>query len=256
MNRLRDKTVLITGASAGIGEACAQAFAAQGSALILWARREDRLRALAEELTKAHGVAVRTAAVDVRDRVAVDAAVEQIDATPDILVNNAGLASGLDMLHEGSFDDWDRMIDTNFKGLLNVSRAIIPGMVARNSGHVINIGSVAGHMVYPRGNVYCATKYAVRALSEGMSIDLAGTRVRVSSVDPGATETEFSLVRFAGDEKRANAVYEGFQPLTGDDVADAVIYVANTPPHVMVSGLVVQATAQRNPYVLTREEAK
>lgn len=254
MNRLQGKTVLITGASAGIGEACARAFAQNDASLILWARREDRLRVLADELTERHGVKVQTEVVDVRDHSAVGSAVGRFAGTPDVLVNNAGLAAGLSVLHEGEDSDWDRMIDTNVKGLLNVTRAILPGMVARDAGHVINIGSVAGHMVYPKGNVYNATKFAVRALSEGMSLDLVGTNVRISSVDPGATETEFALVRFGGDASRAKSVYEGFRPLAAADVADAVVYVANTPPHVMVATLVIQATAQRNPYVIAREK--
>jgi len=258
MNRIRDKVILITGASAGFGEACARQCAGQGARLVLWARRLDRLQTLARGLESQHGVAVRTDAVDVRDRDAVARAVDSLVAeglVPDVLVNNAGLAAGLDLLHEGDPDDWDRMIDTNVKGLLNVSRRVLPLMVERNSGHVVNIGSVAGHMVYPKGNVYNATKFAVRALSEGMSLDLVGTKVRVSSVDPGAAETEFSLVRFHGDAARAKAVYDGFEPLGAADVADAVLYVINTPPHVTIADLVIMPTVQRNPYVLHRGDA-
>jgi serine 3-dehydrogenase len=174
---------------------------------------------------------------------------------PDVLVNNAGLASGLNPVHEGDYDDWDAMIDTNLKGLLNVTREVLPLMVERDCGHVINIGSVAGYIAYPKGNVYNATKFAVRGLTEAMNVDLFGTRVRMSSVDPGAAETEFSIVRFHGDEERAKHIYDGFQPLTAEDIADAVWYVANAPDHVNVSKLVMLPTAQRNPYLIHREES-
>jgi len=255
MNRVRDKQVLITGATAGIGEAVARQFAEAGSRLILWGRREDRLVALKNDIEKQHGVSVHIESVDVRGRERGISVAESMnsDGGPDILVNNAGLAAGLDKLHEGDHDDWDRMIDTNIKGLLNVSRAVIPMMVAANSGHIINIGSIAGHIVYPKGNVYNATKFAVRALTEAMNVDLLDTEVRVSSVDPGACDTEFSLVRFHGDKERARTVYNGFEPLQAEDVADAVLYVANTPQHVTISDLVVLPTAQRNPYLIQRE---
>jgi 3-hydroxy acid dehydrogenase / malonic semialdehyde reductase len=256
MNRIQGKLVLVTGASSGIGEACARRFAAEGADLALWARREDRLRRLAQDLAREHGVAVRLAAVDVRDRDAVAAEVAaSLEAVgpPHILLNNAGLAAGLDPLQSGDFDDWDRMIETNITGLLNVTRLLLPAMIDAGRGHVINIGSTAGHMVYPRGNVYAATKFAVRALSDGLNLDLAGTPLRVSSVDPGFVDTEFSLVRFRGDEERAEGVYRGFQPLSGDDVADAVLYVANLPPHASVARLVLQPTAQRNVYVVDRQ---
>lgn len=249
---------LVTGASAGIGEACAARFAAEGHDLALWARRLDRLDELAGQLTLEHGTNVHTAAVDVRDRSAVTAAAEELlgaAGVPDVLVNNAGLASGLDFVHEGDADDWERMIDTNLKGLLYVTRAILPRMVERRGGHVINIGSTAGHQVYPRGNVYNATKFGVKALTKGMNIDVAGSGVRVSSVDPGFVETEFSVVRFHGDSDRAEAVYEGFEPLTAADVADAVWYVASRPPHVNVFDLVVTPTAQRDAFVVDRAES-
>lgn len=248
--------ILITGASAGIGEACARRFAAEGAELILWARRLDRLDRLADELEQQHGRHVHAAAVDVRDRdgvlSAVDALVEA-GAVPDVLVNNAGLASGLAAVQDGSFEDWDRMIDTNVKGLLNVTRAVLPHMIHAGRGHVVNIGSTAGHMVYPKGNVYNATKFAVKALTEGINIDVAGTPIRVSSVDPGYVETEFSVVRFAGDEDRARKVYEGFRPLDPADIADAVHYVVSAPPHVNVAQMIVMPTAQRNAYVLDRD---
>jgi serine 3-dehydrogenase len=258
MNRLAGKRVLITGASAGIGEACARRFAQQGAHLLLSARRLDRVRALADALSREHGVEVRADALDVTDRAAVAAYVadlEAADTLPDILVNNAGKAKGLDRIHEASLDDWDEMIDTNLKGVLYMTRAILPHMVARDSGHVINIGSIAGRWAYPRGGVYNATKFGLRALTEGMNMDLLGTRVRVSSVDPGMTETEFSEVRFDGDAERAKEVYAGTTPLTGDDVADALIYVANTPEHVDIFQLVLMPTAQRSAGLVHRPGA-
>jgi serine 3-dehydrogenase len=241
---LTNKIVLITGASAGIGAACARAFAAEGCRLILAARRLDRLEKLAGELS-AEALPIE---LDVRQREAVDAAVADLPAAwreIDILVNNAGLSRGLEPLHTGDPRDWEEMIDTNIKGLLWVSRAVIPGMVARDRGHVINIGSVAGHEVYPNGNVYCATKYAVNALNKGMQIDLKGTMVRVTSVDPGMVETEFSLVRFRGDGQRAGSVYRNFPPLSPADVAESVVFCATRPPHVNISELLIWPTDQR-----------
>lgn len=255
MNRIEGKLALVTGASSGIGEACARRFAAEGADVALWARREDRLDRLANELAREHGVTVHMDTVDVRDREAVrGAAASLLDGAgpPHVLVNNAGLASGFDRVQEGDFEDWDRMIDTNVRGLLHVTRLLLPAMIDAGRGHVINIGSTAGHMVYPKGNVYNATKFAVTALTEAINLDLAGTPLRVSSVDPGFVETEFSVVRFHGDEERASGVYEGFQPLSGDDVADAVFYCANLPPHANVLRLVLQPTAQRNVYVVDR----
>lgn len=255
MNRIQGKTVLVTGATSGIGRACAQAFAEKGARLVLAARREARLEEVAEAL-RAHGTVVVTRVLDVRDREDVLLFAEELDGqglVPDVLVNNAGLASGLSKVHEGDFEDWDRMLDTNVKGLLNVTRAVLPLMVARDAGHVVNIGSIAGRMAYPGGNVYNASKFAVRALNDAMNIDLAGTRIRVSSVDPGAVETEFSEVRFHGDRDQAAKVYEGYQPLTAEDIADAVLYVTNAPEHVNVQSLLIMPTAQRNPYLLHRE---
>ena len=256
MSRIAGKLALVTGASAGIGLACAERFAAMGAHLVLWARRADRLEAAAGGLRRAHGVTVRTTTVDVRDRAAVEQAASALVAAgvvPDILVNNAGLAAGLDKLQDGDPDDWDRMIDTNIKGLLYVSRAFLPHMVARGRGHVVNLGSLAGHQTYPKGNVYGATKYAVRALTEGMSLDLVGTPIRVSSVDPGLVETEFSVVRFGGDAARAKAVYQGMQPLTAADVADVIAYVVDLPEHMNVLDVVLMPVAQRSTQIVHRE---
>ena len=255
MARIHGKLALVTGASSGIGLSCARRFAADGANLVLWARRKDRLDKLASELGKANGIAVRTAAVDVRDRAAVSRAVEALAAeglVPDILLNNAGLAAGFAKLHEGDPADWYRMIDTNLKGLLNVTRAVLPLMVKRGTGHVVNIGSTAGHQVYQGGSVYNATKFGVRALTEALSLDVAGTRVRISGVDPGHVETEFALVRFAGDAAKAKQVYDGFRPLSPDDVADAVAYVVNLPEHVNVLDIVVVPAAQRSVTVIDR----
>jgi len=248
---LKAKTVLITGASAGIGKACAHSFAEAGARLILAARRAENLSQLADELATAHNTECHLLTLDVRDRLAVNAAIEDLPTewtTIDILINNAGLSRGLDKVHEGDFTDWEEMIDTNIKGLLWVSRAVMPGMVARDCGQVINIGSVAGRQVYPGGNVYCATKHAVKALTQGMRIDLMGTRVKASSVDPGLVETEFSAVRFRGDTDRAGQTYLNFPPLQAQDVADAVIFCATRPPHVVVQDMLIMPNDQATVY--------
>ncbi len=241
------KIVLVTGASSGIGAACAEAFAQAGCRLLLVARRGDRLVDLAGRLREEHGAEVVSDALDVRDRAAVEAWVELL-AEPwrriDILVNNAGLARGLAPLHEGEVADWEEMIDTNLKGLLYVTRTVLPGMVARGRGHVINIGSIAGHEVYPGGNVYCATKHAVAAVNRALAIDTLGTGVRVSSVDPGMVETEFSLVRFHGDAERADGVYRGIEALRAGDVADAVLFCATRPEHANVREMILMPAAQ------------
>ncbi len=244
---LKNKIALITGASAGIGRACARVFAREGARLILAARRLNRLLDLSKELSDEFGVDCYVLELDVRDREAVEAAVSGLPAPwkeIDILVNNAGLSRGLDKVHEGEPAGYDEMIDTNLKGLLWMSRAVIPGMVERDRGHVINIGSIAGRQVYPGGSVYCATKHAVRAVTEGMRLDLNGTRVRVSSVDPGMVETEFSLVRFWGDKERADQVYRNFPPLKPEDVAEAVLFCATRPPHVNVQEILLMPTDQ------------
>ena len=241
------RTVVVTGASAGIGAACATAFAAHGARLVLVARRLDRVEALGRGLAERHGVEVLTGVLDVRDRTAVDAWAASLEGPwgeVEVLVNNAGLARGLSPLQDGDPDDWDEMVDTNVKGLLYVTRALLPGMVTRGRGHLIMIGSIAGHEVYPGGNVYCATKHAVAALTRSIAIDTLGTGVRVSSVDPGLVETEFSTVRFHGDDAKAAAVYRGLQPLRPEDVADAVLYCAGLPPHVNVREMVLMPSAQ------------
>lgn len=256
--RIAGRLALITGASSGIGAAIARRFAADGCHLALWARRAERLAALARDLAAAHGVRVAVAPVDVRDRAAVNVAARQLLGTgaagvPDILVNNAGLAAGLAKVHEGEPDDWDRMIDTNLKGVLNVSRAVLPEMVRRGTGHVVNIGSTAGHQVYPSGNVYNATKFGLKALSEGMNLDVAGTMIRVSAVDPGHVRTEFAAVRYKGDEAKVEKTYEGFRPLSPDDVADLVAYIVNLPDHVNVADAIVLPTAQRSVHLIHRD---
>lgn len=247
MYSLNGKIILITGASSGIGEACARAFAAQEARLILAARRVERLEKLRSVLFMRYGALVHTLTLDVRDQAAVAEAISGLPAewgAIEVLVNNAGLSRGLDKLHEGSLADWEEMIDTNLKGLLYVTRAVLPGMVQRRRGHVINIGSIAGHQAYPGGNVYCATKFAVNGLTQGLRIDTLGTGVRVSTVDPGMVETEFSVVRYHGDETRAAKTYTGVTPLTGADVAEAVIFCATRPAHVNINEVIIMPTDQ------------
>lgn len=249
---LKDKIVLITGASSGIGAACARAFAGAGARLLLCARRLDRLQAMAGELN----VPCHCFALDVRDQSAVQTAIAGLPdewQAIDILVNNAGLSRGLTKLHEYDLQDVDEMVDTNVKGLVYVTRAVVPGMVARQRGHVINIGSIAGHAVYPNGAVYCATKAAVKSISEGLKMDLNGTPVRVTSVDPGLVETEFSIVRFHGDVARAKKVYEGLRPLTGEDVADVVLFCATRPPHININDVVMMPVAQASATLVHRQ---
>ncbi len=252
MNELNNKIAFITGASSGIGEAITRKFSEAGARLILAARRIDRLQRLAAELkTDTHLIQL-----DVRNQPDVEKAVNDLPQNwqaVDILVNNAGLSRGLDKLYEGRLSDWEEMIDTNVKGLLYVSRAVIPGMVQRDRGHVINIGSIAGHQVYPAGNVYCATKHAVNAITQGMLLDLADTAVKVSTIDPGLAETEFSKVRFHGDSERADKVYRGFKPLRGEDIADAVFWVVSRPDHVQIAEMIIFPTAQRSATTVRKE---
>lgn len=248
------KVALITGATSGIGEACARKFANGGYDLVITGRNVDRLKAV-EQQTRQLGADVLALEFDVRDRKAAAAAVESLKgkwAVIDVLINNAGLALGLDKEYEGDLDDWETMVDTNVKGLLTMTRLIVPGMVERNKGHVINIGSVAGDAAYAGGSVYCATKAAVKAITDGLRIDVAHTAVRVTNVKPGLVETNFSVVRFHGDKQRADNVYKGIKPLTGDDIADVAFYAASAPEHVQVAEVLVLATHQANGTVVDR----
>lgn len=252
------KIVLITGATSGIGEACARKFAQGGYDVIITGRRAQLLANLKKEL-EAEGVRVLALAFDVRNRNAATAAINSLPLEwqqIDVLINNAGLALGLEPEYEGSFEDWETMIDTNIKGLLTMTRLIVPRMVKRDSGHVINIGSVAGDAAYAGGNVYCGTKAAVKTITDGLRIDLAHTSVRVTNVKPGLVETHFSNVRFHGDDARADKVYEGVKPLTGADIAEVVFYAASAPAHVQIAEVLVLATHQANGSVLHRNTSK
>ncbi|MEN9202400.1 MAG: SDR family oxidoreductase [Thermostichus sp. DG_1_6_bins_120] len=247
--------VLITGASSGIGAACATLFARSGARLILVARRQERLKELALNLEQAYGNQPYLLTLDVRDGEAVRRVLEALPpewAAIDILINNAGLSRGLNQLHTGVVQDWEEMIDTNLKGLLYVTRAVLPGMVERGRGHVVNVGSIAGRQTYPGGNVYCATKAAVRALSEGLKLDLLGTPIRVTEIQPGIVETEFSEVRFRGDSARAAAVYQGLTPLTAMDVAEVVLFATSRPPHVNISEILLVPTDQASTTLVHR----
>ncbi|WP_254566498.1 SDR family oxidoreductase [Oscillatoria sp. HE19RPO] len=255
MVSLKGKIVLITGASSGIGAACAQLFAQAGANLILAARRLERVQELGTQLEQQYQIQTHVLGLDVCDRQAVDATLNHLPDPwnqIDILVNNAGLSRGLSKLHEGSIDDWEEMLDTNVKGLLYVTRAVVPGMVERQSGHVVNIGSIAGRVAYPGGNVYCASKAAVRAISDGLKQDLIGTPVRVTEIEPGLVETEFSLVRFHGDCDRAEKVYQDLTPLTGEDIADLVLFSVTRPPHVNISEMLVVPVDQANATLVHR----
>lgn len=252
------KIVLITGATSGIGEACARKFAKGGYDVIITGRRAQLLANLKKEL-EAEGVRVLALAFDVRNRKAATAAINSLPLEwqqIDVLINNAGLALGLEPEYEGSFEDWETMIDTNIKGLLTMTRLVVPRMVKRDSGHVINIGSVAGDAAYAGGNVYCGTKAAVKTITDGLRIDLAHTSVRVTNVKPGLVETHFSNVRFHGNDARAEKVYEGVKPLTGDDIAEVVFYAASAPAHVQIAEVLVLATHQANGSVLHRDTSK
>ncbi|WP_455071675.1 SDR family oxidoreductase [Prevotella melaninogenica] len=252
------KIVLITGATSGIGEACARKFAQGGYDVIITGRRAQLLANLKKEL-EAEGVRVLALAFDVRNRNAATAAINSLPLEwqqIDVLINNAGLALGLEPEYEGSFEDWETMIDTNIKGLLTMIRLVVPRMVKRDSGHVINIGSVAGDAAYAGGNVYCGTKAAVKTITDGLRIDLAHTSVRVTNVKPGLVETHFSNVRFHGNDARAEKVYEGVKPLTGADIAEVVFYAASAPAHVQIAEVLVLATHQANGSVLHRDTSK
>lgn len=241
------KTALITGATSGIGEACATLFAREGYQLIIVARRAERLQQLTDQLKQAYHVQILSIEADVRDKVALQEKFESIPAEwkkVDVLVNNAGLSQGLDPIQNGNTDDWDTMIDTNVKGLLYVSKIVSNWMIQNKKGHIINIGSIAGKEVYPNGNVYCASKHAVDALNKGMRIDLLPHGIKVTAINPGMVETEFSLVRFKGDADRAKAVYQGLEPLVAADIADAIWFVVSRPAHVNINDMIIMPTAQ------------
>lgn len=255
MGKLTGRTVFITGASAGIGEACAHAFAAEGARLLLAARRVDRLEKMQQPLLAEGATGAHVLGLDVRDRAKVDETIAELPAEwreIDVLVNNAGLSRGLEKFYTGSVDDWEEMIDTNVKGLLYVTRAVTPGMVKRKFGHVINLGSTAGELTYPNAAVYCATKAAERAINDGLRQDLLGTPVRVTTVDPGMVETEFSEVRFHGDKGRAAKVYQGLTPLKAEDVADAIVWVATRPAHVNIARILMTSVDQANSLMFNR----
>ena len=248
------RNVLLTGATSGIGEATARLLGRNGYQLILCGRRREKLEKLEEELSSY--TRVTTLAFDVRDYGAVKSALQSLSPQwkrIDVLINNAGNAHGLDPVHKGNVADWDAMMDINVKGLLYVSREVIPEMTERNAGHIINIGSVAGKEVYPNGNVYCGSKFAVDAISKGMRLDLNPFGIKVTCIHPGLVETEFSLVRFKGDAEKASAVYKGIKPLTGDDIADVILYVLSTPDHVVIADMVVFPKAQASATIVKRE---
>lgn len=252
---MEKKIVMVTGATSGIGEACARKFARGGYNVIITGRRKEKLDTLRRELENM-GAEVLAMEFDVRERASARKAVDFLKgkwANINVLINNAGLALGLDKEYEGSFEDWDTMIDTNIKGLLNMTRFVVPGMVERNEGHIINIGSVAGDAAYANGNVYCATKAAVKALSDGLRIDVAESNVRVTNLKPGLVQTNFSNVRFHGDDARAKSVYKGVKPLTGDDIADVAFYAASAPAHVQIAEVLILATHQANGSVIVRK---
>ncbi|EGQ12855.1 SDR family NAD(P)-dependent oxidoreductase [Prevotella pallens] len=252
---MEKKIVMVTGATSGIGEACARKFARGGYNVIITGRRKEKLDTLRRELENM-GAEVLAMEFDVRERASARKAVDFLKgkwANINVLINNAGLALGLDKEYEGSFEDWDTMIDTNIKGLLNMTRFVVPGMVERNEGHIINIGSVAGDAAYANGNVYCATKAAVKALSDGLRIDVAESNVRVTNLKPGLVQTNFSNVRFHGDDARAESVYKGVKPLTGDDIADVAFYAASAPAHVQIAEVLILATHQANGSVIVRK---
>lgn len=258
MVSVKDKIVLITGASSGIGAACARVFAAAGARLILAARRYEKLEEFANNLREEYGCETYLISLDVRDlqQVTIFSHLPESWQNIDVLINNAGLSRGLEKLYEGSIKDWEEMIDTNVKGLLYVTRTVVPGMVKRGAGHVVNIGSIAGRSAYPGGSVYCASKAAVRAISEGLKQDLLGTPIRVTEIEPGLVETEFSLVRFHGDLNRAQKVYQDLTPLTGDDVADVVFFCVTRPAHVNISEVLLVPNDQASAILVHRHTSK
>ena len=257
MKKLNGKIAFITGASSGIGRACAISFAENGCNLIISSRRTNIIEKLSEEIKERFNVKVYVQKLDVKNRRDVEWLVNSLPnewKEIDILVNNAGLARGLDKIYEDDIDNWEEMIDTNLKGLLYVTKAIVPGMVERESGHIINIGSTAGHEAYPKGHVYCATKHAVNAITKGLRMDVVDKNIRVSTVDPGAVETNFSVVRFSGDKEKAKNVYKGITPLLAEDVADAVTFCATRPPHANIAEIIMMPTQQASALVFHRKE--
>lgn len=258
MQSLHDKIILITGASSGIGEACARLFAANGAKLILAARRKERIESLAVDLHSKHGTSCLPLSLDVRNKSEVELTLGTLPTSwqaIDILINNAGLALSSDPIQLGSIENWDVMIDTNLKGLLYVSRSILPGMLTRNQGHIINIGSIAGQECYPAGNVYCATKHAVRAITKSMRLDLLGTPIRVTELAPGAVETEFSEVRWA-DKNKAQLFYQEFAPLLAQDIADAAYYCLTRPAHVDIAEMTIMPTVQASANHIHKDSKK
>lgn len=257
MEKLNGKKVFITGASSGIGEACAYSFAAEGADLIITARRFEKLKSLAEDLKEKYNVKVNAYKLDVRNKEEVFQLINNLPdewKNIDILINNAGLGRGLEKFYEDNHNSWDEVIDTNIKGLLFVTKAIIPVMVERKSGHIINIGSIAGHEAYSKGAVYCATKHAVNAITKSLRMDVLDKNIRVSTIDPGMVETEFSNVRFYGDTERAKNVYKGITPLTGKDIAEAVIFAATRPAYANINEMIIMPSVQANAFVTHRKE--
>jgi 3-hydroxy acid dehydrogenase / malonic semialdehyde reductase len=253
---MKDKVVFVTGGGAGIGAATALEFAKLGAKVMICARREATLTEMEAKLRAAGASDVHTFVLDVRDREAVEAAIAQLPEVwqaVDVLVNNAGLSRGLAKIYEDDIQNWEEMLDTNVKGLLYVTRAVVPGMVKRNSGHVINLGSTAGHMTYPGGGVYCASKAAEKSITEALRIDLNGTAIRVASIDPGMVETDFSLVRFRGDAERAAKVYANANPLTAEDIAETIVWVATRSPNVVIQTVTMTPVSQANAFVLSRK---
>lgn len=256
MISVKNKLVLITGATAGIGEACAEIYAENGADLILTGRRTDRLEKIKEKLERLYNIKVYTYSFDITDKKSVEdfgRSLKENNLTPYIFINNAGLAKGLGTIQDGNIEDWEIMIDTNIKGLLYASKAVLPLMIEKNEGSVINLGSIAGSQVYPGGNVYNATKHAVRALNQAMNFDLLNTNIRVSSIEPGAVKTEFSLVRFNGDTEKADNVYKGFEPLNAKDIAEIIFFMTTLPERINIQNLLVTPTAQRSATLFKRD---
>lgn len=257
MKKLENKNVFITGASSGIGKACAYAFANEGANIIICARREEKLKDIAEDILTKLKVNVEYFKLDVTDQQAVEKKANELSKKYpqiDFLINNAGLAKGLNKFPDDKIEDWEEMIDINIKGLLYVTKSILPIMIKNNSGHIINLGSIAGREAYPKGAIYCATKFAVDAITKSLRQDILEHNIKVTSIDPGMVETEFSEIRFYGDKERAKQVYKGLKPLTAEDIADAIIFCATRPDHVNINELVIMPKAQANAYVSYRKE--